>query len=314
MHNTAGVEHKNNVLMEYSAWRYLAANVALYKNLLAHSGLQVDGALLKRVQHEKPCEERPGYETLADAMVIYGTGNFFPTGREGSIEGSTAAAFAVCNSDPDCITFNNYGYTGNLGSMVFLATGTEFICTYFKKQCPDKLGFEAHAHQLLTHPAGCNGTGNSSHSGGGEPFVDRLPYVRAAEAFCRMNNNCSAFSSDGSYMIGGPVELEPKPGICTYRKQLCPPMIGFTAFEGVSFRVQYPPDSTPASSTSSPSSLTDVYQVCRQDPACVAFDNLHRYWSITAPSSVELCGPGNTNPVPGACLYYKNPDGVTWSI
>ncbi|GIM03323.1 hypothetical protein Vretimale_8073 [Volvox reticuliferus] len=321
------------------------------------------------------CPERRGYVPFPDMMTIYTSGNFFPRAGEGINWTDSYGALASCTADPSCITFNNVGSTGTLGSVIYLAKGANTICTYIKRvfpevhgyalrpflewfpevdavivqevsaeaakatcdshptcsawtssgqyvlgpvvtdefrvsnlrqalylkqACPEKPGYVTHAGSAL---AGADGSGSVVS-------FDRLPSGSEAEEFCSQQDDCTAFSNDGSFTVGPVGNLTLIPGMCTYVKRICAPMRGFTAYKDVSLMSAYVPDN--AIGPAATPSLEDVYTACLRDPDCAAFNSLKDTWSAAAaPPKVELYDNTNIESVPGCCLYYKIPDGFT---
>ncbi|GIL78561.1 hypothetical protein Vretimale_6105 [Volvox reticuliferus] len=200
---------------------------------------------------------------------------------------SAAAAEAECRSNADCVGFSSAGqYLLSPSSIVGYEPSRVPAAVYVKLSCAEKFGYISMPNTALVPARGENAIAYGTAEG----------EEQAAE-FCRLNYACTAFSSDGSYYIGGVSGYTPAKGICSYIKEPCAPMRGFVAYNNVAF-----PGGAPDALLARPAKdcFVDVYTQCLKNSDCNAFDNMRYMWTSDAPDIRE-----HSEPAPGMCLYVK---------
>jgi hypothetical protein len=159
-----------------------------------------------------------GYVTKPDT-------NWARTDKTQESQTAPANAQQICNLDPNCIAWNNFGYYiiakgGNAPTVA--ATGISFkpysgLCTYVKTaalpSCPDKEGYITKSD---TNWARTDRTQESQTAPG------------SAQQICNLDPNCLAWNSFGYYILasGGTaptvaatgISLKPYDKLCTYVK------------------------------------------------------------------------------------------------
>ncbi|GLI65201.1 hypothetical protein VaNZ11_008672 [Volvox africanus] len=193
---------------------------------------------------------------------------------------SAAAAKEACDQNPACTAWNTAGQfaIGAVDTQAFPASpgGTTL---YLKPVCRDKFGYTSYYGYTLSGLSGVSGLGTGKMPGGGADAAD----------FCRLDYRCTAFSTDGSYAIGG-VDLNNVGGTtCTYVKEPCAPIRGFAAVNDQNSHSA--PDSRPYYNC-----FSDVYKACLNDPECIAFNNVRNIWKVEPDDYVDA---------PGICFYLK---------
>ncbi|EFJ43961.1 hypothetical protein VOLCADRAFT_106590 [Volvox carteri f. nagariensis] len=208
----------------------------------------------------------------------------------------------VCDKDPSCPSFavlapstnGNLAVAGFYGSSgpVQAYSFQYNTCTYVKDgmhghACPPKIGYT-----------------NLHHTTASGPSPDYFAYATtgylsgvmprgaaAAEEACLANSKCTAWSTDGDIWIGGVVSLNQRAFCtCTYVKDDCPLMPGFTAYTDLKDATTSP------ASRNITLSLSDTRTRCIQDTNCKGFDMLRNFWTL------------NLNPTAsqeGMCTYVR---------
>ncbi|GLI61950.1 hypothetical protein VaNZ11_004511 [Volvox africanus] len=231
------------------------------------------------------CPERLGYMSFPDMMTIYVSGNFFPLSGEGVNGTDSHAALASCTAAPNCITFNNLGSTGTLGSVIYLAKGADSVCTYIKRVFPEVRGYTL------------------------RPFLEWFPEEdavvvhegssRAAKAACDSQPTCTAWTSSGQYVLGSVVADEFRVSqlrVALYLKQVCPERSGYVTHAG---SVLAGADGSITNNTVSFDRLpsgSEAEEFCRQNYDCTAF---------SSDGSVAIGSISNLTLIPGVCTYVK---------
>ncbi|GIL67766.1 hypothetical protein Vafri_21293 [Volvox africanus] len=208
--------------------------------------------------------------------------------NEGDVNvGSTAAAVqTACNTNANCPGFSTPGSASSIGTFYAargIITGLYFQygqCTYLKDSlqsysCPPKYGYSNMYHTRADSAGGDHGSSSGKLSGG----------AREAEMACKVNPKCTAWSTDGKVQIGGISKLETAQyGTCTYLKDPCPPMAGFTAYADFT-------DATTAYSFQNKTlCVADTYKRCLDDATCLGFDMMRKFWTSKPSPTTQLLG------------------------
>ncbi|GIL87945.1 hypothetical protein Vretimale_6322 [Volvox reticuliferus] len=210
-----------------------------------------------------------------------------------TISGSHAAGAEVaCTANRNCPGFS-VSASGSSGGTFFATQGKikslSFQygqCTYLKNNlegytCAPKYGYTNMYHTSAEGAEGAYGSVSGDMPGG----------AANAEMACKVNPKCTAWSTDGKVQIGGVRKLNTEQyGTCTYLKDPCPPMAGFTAY----------PDFTDATTAYSFQDKTlcvaDTYTRCFNDATCQGFDMLRKFWTSK---------PNPTSRQFGMCTYVR---------
>ncbi|GIL87944.1 hypothetical protein Vretimale_6324 [Volvox reticuliferus] len=193
---------------------------------------------------------------------------------------SPEAAKRACDQNSACTAWNTAGQyaVGAVDTQNFEASsgGTTL---YLKQVCPEKFGYTSYHGYQIKGASGDTGVGSGKLPGG----------ATAAADFCRYDYRCTAYSTDGSYAVGGVDLVEVDANICTYVKDSCAPMRGFYVVNDVTLNEE--PASRPDYKC-----FTEVYEACLNDPECAFFNNIRNIWGNNA-QSLKIA--------PGMCLYQK---------
>ncbi|GLI69398.1 hypothetical protein VaNZ11_014001 [Volvox africanus] len=223
------------------------------------------------------CAPKSGYETLGKVKISTSKQG---GGKENTV-GSANAAESACNADSKCLAFNDAGLYITKILIVDSATTTT-SCAYKKALCTNKYGFKYKKDSNFKGLSGLRGVKK-----------DKMSSAAAAESFCKITPKCTAWNSKGEYVIGGVQGYESESDVCTYVKQPCPPVPGFTAYYGLA--VNQGIGGAPVS-TESGLCFSDIKTMCTNDPNCLVFDTLRNIWR----TDVEP-----TKSFPGMCTYRR---------
>ncbi|GIL48354.1 hypothetical protein Vafri_4625 [Volvox africanus] len=124
---------------------------------------------------------------------------------------------------------------------------------------------------------------------------DKMSSAEMAESFCKVNPKCTAWNTKGEYAIGAVQGYETESNVCTYVKQPCPAIPGFTAHDSFTY-----PKSAPREHYNK-TSFVEIVTHCTSNPHCAAFDTLRQIW----PPAVAEAAP--SVPFPGMCTFVKMP-------
>ncbi|GIL48362.1 hypothetical protein Vafri_4632 [Volvox africanus] len=221
------------------------------------------------------CASKTGYETLGK-IKIYASG----PAKENNA-GSAAAAESACNADSTCFGFNDDGLFITKG---FFSdkTITTTSCAYKKARCTSKYGF---TNKMST---------NFRVSGALRGIKkDKMSSAELAESFCKITPKCTAWNTMGEYIMGAIQSYFSDGGVCTYVKHPCPPVPGFTAYNGVA--VERGINGAPVA-TESTLCFNDIKTMCANDPKCLVFDTLRNIWRNDIVP---------TKSFPGMCTYRR---------
>ncbi|GIL92632.1 hypothetical protein Vretifemale_20096, partial [Volvox reticuliferus] len=123
---------------------------------------------------------------------------------------SSEAAKQACDLNPACKAWDTAGrYTIKryFNRRTFYGS-YDGSTMYMKEACPSKFGYTSYYGYKLQSVSGTHGVGTGKMPGGGDDAAD----------FCKLDYRCTAFSSDGSYAIGGVDLISANGSICTYVK------------------------------------------------------------------------------------------------
>ncbi|GIL48353.1 hypothetical protein Vafri_4625 [Volvox africanus] len=158
------------------------------------------------------------------------------------------------------------------------------VCLYLKEPCPAKYGYNTFAGKDFISSTAFRGVKK-----------DKMSSAEMAESFCKVNPKCTAWNTKGEYAIGAVQGYETESNVCTYVKQPCPAIPGFTAHDSFTY-----PKSAPREHYNK-TSFVEIVTHCTSNPHCAAFDTLRQIW----PPAVAEAAP--SVPFPGMCTFVKMP-------
>ncbi|GIL96492.1 hypothetical protein Vretimale_2282 [Volvox reticuliferus] len=216
---------------------------------------------------------------------------------------SAHAAGSHCNATTSCLAWSALGETLMLPSLTseaaaiaaYISSGAAHgirfensqseVCLYIKDPCPAKYGYTTYWGKNFVSATALHGVKSS-----------KMSSAEVAEAFCKITPKCTAWNTKGEYAIGGVKSYESESDVCTYVKQPCPAVPGFTAYD----RLTYPKSAAPDVRYNT-SNFVDIVMHCSADHNCAAFNTLRQIW----PPAVAEAAP--SVPFPGMCTFVKLP-------
>ncbi|GIL82408.1 hypothetical protein Vretimale_11855 [Volvox reticuliferus] len=226
------------------------------------------------------CEYHEGYTAYNHTMVTNGPfGQFW----------DTSDAYYACGTDEPCIAFHLPPAGSTHLQMMSIHSLESYyfaqgFCTYLRDgrealTCAPKYGYQNHAHTSAEGVEGAYGSISGNMGGAAK-----------AEMACKVNPKCTAWATDGTVQIGGIGSLDDNvEETCTYVKDPCPPMPGFTAYPDLT-------DTVTASSRDTSLCVADAYKMCLDDVTCQGFDLMRKFWSTK---------PNPTTSQLGMCTYVR---------
>ncbi|GLI65200.1 hypothetical protein VaNZ11_008671 [Volvox africanus] len=264
------------------------SSCASFNNLgeTVHGNVALTAAVGVCVYMKGICSAKSGYTAYNHTTILLVHPGEITSGSH------SASVETACNANENCPGFS-VTVSASSGGTFFATLGKikslSFAfgqCTYLKDNlqgytCPPKYGYTNMYHTSAEGVEGAEGSASGDMSGG----------AAEAEMSCKVNPKCTAWSTDGKVQIGGVGKLSTEEyGTCTYLKDACPPMAGFTAY------ADYTDSTTAYSFQDKTLCVADTYKQCLKDATCQGFDLMRKFWTSK---------PSPTTYLLGMCTYVR---------